>query len=107
MIKTLKFLVLSIASGLLLALAFPRFDFFYLAFFAFIPVTYAILSDDLKKSLLYGFLFGFSFWSVSLFWMFPFIKYNTGTVQAVIVSFLFWCYLSLFFAVWTGLINLP
>lgn len=105
MIKNLKFLLLSILSGVGLALSFPKFDFFYLAFFAFIPIIYVLFSNDLKKSSLYGFLFGFSFWSVSLSWMFPFIKFNTGTLQAVIVAFLLWCYLSVFFAVWAVIIN--
>ncbi len=103
--KQLKFLSLSIFSGILLALSFPKFDFFYLAFFAFIPIIYVLFSNDLKKSLLYGFLFGFSFWTVSLYWMFPFIKFNTDTLQAGVVAFLLWCYLSLFFAVWAIFVN--
>ncbi len=105
LMKQLKFLFLSIVSGILLALSFPNFDFFYLAFFSFIPVIYVALSNDLKKSLFYGFLFGLSFWSVSLYWMFPFIKFNTGSVQAAITAGLLWCYLAIYFSVWTGIVS--
>ncbi|MBQ3834229.1 MAG: apolipoprotein N-acyltransferase [Elusimicrobia bacterium] len=103
--KQLKFLLLSVLSGVMLALSFPEYNFYYLAFISVIPVIYVILSNDLKKSLIYGFIFGLSFWSVSLYWMFSFVNFNTGAIQAAVVAFLLWSYLSLFFVVWVILIN--
>ena len=34
--------------------------------------------------------------------MFPFLKYNTNTIQSLIVSFMLWAYLALYFSFWTG-----
>lgn len=105
MTKILKFLLLSIASGVVLAFSFPKINIFCFAFVAFIPIIYVALSNKFTKSLLYGFVFGFVFWAVSLFWMMPFLSANVGEVQAVIISVLFWCYLSLYFSVWTGILS--
>ncbi|MCR4662945.1 MAG: apolipoprotein N-acyltransferase [Endomicrobiaceae bacterium] len=98
----LKYFFLAILSGFLTAISFPKINAFYFIWIAFIPIIYVSLRNCVKNSLVYGFVFGFTNYAVSLFWMFPFLKYNTNTIQSLIVSFLLWSYLSLYFAFWTG-----
>ena len=98
----LKYFFLAILSGFLTAISFPKINAFYFIWIAFIPIIYVSLRNCVRNSLVYGFVFGFTSYSISLYWMFPFLKYNTNTVQALIVSFLLWTYLALYFAVWTG-----
>lgn len=62
--------LLSLGSGLLLALAFPKVDFYWLAWIALVPFFWALNhSEDLKQTLLCGFLFGVSFFGIHLFWV--------------------------------------
>lgn len=100
-----QYFVLTLISGFLLALTFEKINAFYLAFTAFIPIIYISLKNPVRRTLIYGFFFGISFWTVSLYWMFPFIKYNTDTIQAVIVSVLLWSYLSLYFSLWAATLS--
>lgn len=88
-----------------MAISFPKINAFYFAWVAFIPIIYSSLRSSVKLSLVYGFICGFTCNAVSLYWMFPFLKYNTNTIQAIIVSVLLWFYLAIFFSVWTGLIS--
>ncbi len=101
----LKYFFLAILSGFLVAISFPKINAFYLVWIAFIPVIYTSLRNCVRNSLVYGFVFGFTCYIVSLFWMFPFLKYNTNTIQALIVSFLLWSYLSLYFSLWMGMLS--
>ncbi|MBR3654592.1 MAG: apolipoprotein N-acyltransferase [Elusimicrobia bacterium] len=101
----LKYFLLSILSGFLVAISFPKINAFYFMWVALIPVIYSSLRNCVKNSLVYGFVFGFTCYAISLFWMFPFLKYNTNTIQAVIVSVLLWSYLALYFSLWTGMLS--
>ena len=101
----LKYFFLAILSGFLVALSFPKINAFYLVWIAFLPIIYTSLRNSVRNSLVYGFIFGFSFYAISLFWMFPFLKYNTNIIQALIASCLLWIYLSLYFSLWTGLLS--
>lgn len=98
----LKYFFLAILSGILTAISFPKINAFCFVWIAFIPMIYTSLRNCVKNSLVYGFIFGFTYYAISLYWMFPFLKYNTNTTQALIVSVLLWSYLSLYFAFWTG-----
>lgn len=101
----IKYFFLAILSGLLLAISFPKINAFYFAWIAFVPIIYCSLRNSVINSLVYGFIFGFTCSIISLYWMFPFIKYNTNTIQAIIVSVLLWSYLAMFCSIWTGLIS--
>lgn len=59
----------SVLSGLLLALAFPGFNYAALAFFALVPLIYAVQSASIKQAAWLGLLAGFTFFMVSLFWL--------------------------------------
>ena len=60
---------LSIASGLALALAFPKIDLSLFAWVAFIPLFYAIEGETLRKVFAWGWLAGFSFFVGSMYWI--------------------------------------
>ncbi len=63
----MKSILLSILSGLLLILCFPRFDIEYLAWFALVPLLLAIRGRSLKSAFSLCFLAGFIFyWGVFL-----------------------------------------
>jgi len=60
---------LCIASGLALALAFPKIDLSLFAWVAFIPLFYAIEGEALWHVLGWGWLAGFSFFVGSMYWI--------------------------------------
>ncbi|MDD5382964.1 MAG: hypothetical protein PHH60_04850, partial [Candidatus Margulisbacteria bacterium] len=56
----------SVISGLLLALIFPRFNFFWLAWFAFLPLFYAIrASANPRQAAQCCFLMGLPFYGIT------------------------------------------
>ncbi|MCX5751538.1 MAG: apolipoprotein N-acyltransferase [Candidatus Saganbacteria bacterium] len=63
-------LFLAVISGLFLAVLFPKFNLFYLAWVALIPFFLAVYSaPHYKKALLYGFITGIVFFGINLFWI--------------------------------------
>ncbi|MGO9602009.1 MAG: apolipoprotein N-acyltransferase [Candidatus Binataceae bacterium] len=60
---------LSIASGLALALAFPKIDLSLFAWVAFIPLFYAIDGESLWRVFGWAWLAGFSFFVGSMYWI--------------------------------------
>ncbi len=60
---------LVIASGLALALAFPKFDVSLLAWVAFVPFFYAVEGEPLKKVLWWGWLQGLACYAGSFYWV--------------------------------------
>ncbi len=63
--------VLSIVSALLLILAFPNFEFWFLAWFALVPLFFAIEreKESVVKSFLVGWLFGLVFFFGTCWWL--------------------------------------
>lgn len=104
----LKYFVLSVISGILLALSFQKFNAFFLAWIGFIPLLFCCNKENtILKSSLYGLITGFICNAISLFWLFPFLNYNLESyLQSFIVSCLLWIYLACYFAIWTGFLNL-
>ncbi len=102
----IKYLIFSIISGIFLALSFQKFNFFFLAWVAFVPLIYCIYKNDLKYSLLYGFITGIFFNVISTYWIFLFLLSNTNRFfSSLIVSLILWTYLSLYFVVWSVFVN--
>ncbi len=60
---------LAIASGVALALAFPKFDLNLLAWVAFIPLFYAVEDEPLNWVFAYAWLQGLACYVVSLYWV--------------------------------------
>ena len=104
----LKYFFLAVISGILLALSFQKFNVFFFAWIAFIPLLFCCYKDNsLKSSFFYGLIAGFFCNVISLFWLFPFLYYNLNSyIQTVFVSCLLWGYLALYFSLWTFFLNL-
>ena len=62
-----KSILFSILSGLLLILAFPEFDYEILAWFALVPLLFAVKNS--RYPFLLGYLFGLVFFGGTLFWL--------------------------------------
>jgi apolipoprotein N-acyltransferase len=100
-IKDYKGIVFSAMTGLLAAFAFPKLNLFFLIWISFVPLVFVIMGADFKKSCVYGFISGFIFNAVGLYWLVPMLQFNTGSyIQALIVACTLWIYLALYWAVW-------
>lgn len=88
-------ITLSAVSGILLALAFPKFNLHWLAWVALVPFFLALgRSKNWKEALLCGFAFGAVFFGIHLFWvttLFRFVKWwiSLGWVSLVFFQTLF------------------
>ena len=103
----IKYLIFSIISGIFLALSFQKFNFFFLAWVAFIPLIYCIYKNDLKYSLLYGSVTGITYSLIAFNWMYRFLLNNTSSIfDSFVVSIIAWTILSLYFVVWTVFLKL-
>jgi len=101
-----KFFLLSVLSGTLIALSFQKFNLFYCAWFAFVPLIYCIFNSKIKYSLIYGFITGFTCYAVSMFWMFVFLNNNLNSyLSSFIASLLLWLYISSYFVLWSWLVS--
>jgi len=68
-----------IISGVLLALAFPKFNLWPLAWFALVPFFFALnKARDWKESLFCGLSFGLVFFSINLFWVTSLFRFVGG-----------------------------
>ncbi len=81
--------LLAILSAILLTLAFPDFDLWFLAWFALVPLFYAIdrEKESLVKSFVLGWIFGTCFFFTSCWWL-TFAPITYGGVPAIISYFL-------------------
>ncbi|MEC7641106.1 MAG: apolipoprotein N-acyltransferase [Nitrospinota bacterium] len=81
--KNTRCYLLSICSGLMLVLIFPRFDMEPLAWFALVPLLYAIKDQSLARASLCGFITGMVFYFFGLIWVVNTIV-NFGKVPVIL-----------------------
>jgi len=62
-------LILSLFSGVLMALAFPPFNNSMLAFISLVPIMFAVRKTSKKQTIGLAFLMGFTFFLITLFWL--------------------------------------
>ncbi len=100
-------LLLSIISGIILVLIFPRFNFEVLAWFAFIPLFSAIEATSPQRAALLGFITGMVFYAWGLSWINnTLINYgNLPQIVSFMVLGLLAAYLSLYTALFCYLIR--
>ena len=84
-----KYLIFSVISGILLGLSFQKFNFYLLAWIAFIPLIYCIYKNNLKYSALYGFVTGIIYSLIAFNWMFLFEAYRYTTISNATISYYF------------------
>ncbi len=60
---------LSLLTFILLLLSFPMYNINVFGFIALVPILYIVYTTNLKKTIIYGIVAGFLFYSFYLFWM--------------------------------------
>ena len=95
----------SLLSGILLILSFPNFDFEFLAWFALVPLFYAIAGKTLWNSFKLGFLTGFVSFLGILYWIVVAVHTygNVPMIPSLLILLLLVGYLSLFIGAFTFL----
>ena len=100
------FLILPVLSAVLLSFSFQKFNIFILAWVCLIPLIYCVLDSKIFFAIMYGFIAGFVFNVISVYWMFPFLKINTHSFfNSLVMSGIVWIYLAAYFVIWSGLLN--
>lgn len=98
-------ILLSLSSGLMAALCFPKFSLLFLAWICLIPLFLVILEQRPVKSFLFGWAAGLVFYGILLYWI-PAVPAHYGGLSAF-VSFLIYLLmilvLGLFWAVFAAL----
>ena len=96
----LKPALLSICSGIMLVLIFPRFNLDWMAWFALIPLFFALHEQPLYRVVLYGFVSGFVFYFFGLNWVTnTMVNYgNIPVITSYLILALLTTYLSFFFS---------
>lgn len=90
--------VLSLLSGGLLALIFPKFNLWWLAWFALLPLLFAVKrSRNAGEAFRCGYLAGLSFYGATFALIFPLGEWIGGLI------FLAWALLTLFLSLYTGI----
>jgi len=98
-------LFLSLLSGILLVLSFPNFDLEFLAWFALVPLFYAVEEKSLWSSFKLGFLTGLISFLGILYWIIVAV-HTYGNVPLILSGFILLLlvgYLSLFIGTFTFL----
>jgi apolipoprotein N-acyltransferase len=87
-------LLLALLSGFLLSLAFLEHDYFYCAWFGFIPLLLAIDKTTLIQSYLLGLITGLTMFTTSAYWIVDFIVLSKdyGVQSGFLLAGLYWFY---------------
>ncbi|HXZ24706.1 MAG TPA: apolipoprotein N-acyltransferase [Nitrospiria bacterium] len=99
--RLVRLLVLPVASGMLLALSFPRYDFESLAWIALVPLLLAIRGASWKAAFSQGWLTGLVFFAWTLSWVIN-AMHEYGRVP-LIISFFVMLLLAGYCALFVGL----
>jgi len=94
----------ALASGGLLVLAFPRFDFYLLAWIALVPLLIAVRGKDARAAFYLGLLTGFVYFGGTIYWMYHSMYYYGGV--PLIISVLILVCLSLYLALYPALFSM-
>ncbi len=97
----------AILSGLLLAFAFPKFNLEFLAWFALVPLLFAIYNGNARRALALGWVTGLVFYFITMSWVVnTLINYgNIPTVLSWLILSLLVAYMSLYLGLFTALLR--
>jgi apolipoprotein N-acyltransferase len=103
-----KDILLSLFSGILLILSFPKYDLEFVAWFAFVPLFYSIERKGLFESLILGCSTGFISFLGILYWIIVAVHIygNVPLILSGFILLLLVVYLSLFIGAFTFLTRL-
>jgi len=93
--------------GVLLALAFPRFELFYLVFVALVPLFFILRNEKGVRAFSLGFITGLCFYLISLFWITEALSnYSAlGFFSSVLILLLLVAYLSALVGVFANVVS--
>ena len=93
--------------GVLLALAFPRFELFYLVFVGLVPLFFILRNEKGVRAFGLGFITGFFFYLISLFWITEALSnYSAlGVWSSVLILMLLVAYLSALVGVFANVVS--
>ncbi|MFC1566610.1 apolipoprotein N-acyltransferase [bacterium] len=102
-LKTLANLALYLSGAALFVLAFPKFNYFPLAWIALAPIMYAIWNESSAKSAVFKSTFaGFVIYLALLYWMIPMcLNAKTDIYIAILLWGILSLYLSIYFSIWS------
>lgn len=95
-----KDILLALLSGLLSALAFPKFNLSFFIWISLLPLLFIISKKTPKQSFLLGLIAGFSFYALLLYWI-PDVPAHFGNLSlgfSILIYIVFMLFLSLFWA---------
>lgn len=100
--------IVAVGSGILLALAFPKFELFYLVFVALVPLFLVLRGERGLRAFGLGFITGFLYYLISLFWISNAMRNysNLGFVPSVLVVLLLVCFLAALVGVFANMVSL-
>ena len=107
-VNYLRKAAIAAGSGVLLALAFPRFELFYLVFVALVPLFFVLRGEKGVRAFGLGFITGFVFYLISLFWITEAMSnYSAlGFWPSVLILLLLVAYLAALVGVFANVVSL-
>ncbi len=95
----------AVVSGILVVLSFPLFDYYPLAWVAFVPLLLSLWGKDSKKAFVAGYVFGLVYFVGTLYWIYYSINHYGGFSFPASLSLvvLLCLYLSLYPAIFSFL----
>ena len=105
LIKKVVDYYLPVASGVLLTLSFPSFDYYPLAWVAFLPLMISLWAKGPKQAFSSGYVFGLTYFFGTLYWIYHSINHFGGVpfVASLAVVILLCLYLGLYPAIFSFL----
>ena len=97
--NTFKFF-LSILTGILLTLSFPKFGYSTLIYVSLVPLLFSLSKSSYKEAIFISFLSGFTFFITSLIWIINVTKYVDNFFESfgILIGYFVLCsYCALFF----------
>ncbi len=97
---------MAVLSGFLTALAFPKFNLFFLAWICLIPLLFVLSRKKPAKAFLLGFVSGFVYYAILLYWI-PYVPAHYGnlsTVLSILSYFLLVTLMAIFWAAFSFLL---
>jgi len=96
-------LIAGMLSGIMLALSFPPFDLYPLAWFGLIPLFISVYEKAQRSSFYTGLFSGTVFFLCTIYWVFHSVYFYGGipAIPALIIVFLFCLYLGLYTGMFT------
>ncbi|MDR3113664.1 MAG: apolipoprotein N-acyltransferase [Endomicrobium sp.] len=103
MLSFKKNILLSVSTGLLAAFAFPKISLFFLMWFAFVPLFYAVFKTNKTKAVFFAYIAGYVFNAqANIFLVKMIYSFAEVYVIAAIFYLCFCAYFAVYWGIWGG-----